>query len=138
MLLLAGHLFTAASGAASGSRAGGFTFDPATTLPWAVPLILIAPLGALVLALTGVRTRRSASTMAMFGAVVAFLATLLVAWGLAKTSTPFLVSYQYLNLSVAFSGPVNFQGFTIDIVLRVDHLTVVALLVVARAVNILK
>jgi NADH:ubiquinone oxidoreductase subunit 5 (subunit L)/multisubunit Na+/H+ antiporter MnhA subunit len=95
-----------------------------------VPLILIAPLGALVLALSGVRTRRSASSMAMFGAVVSFLATLLVAWGLAKKSAPFLVSYQYLNLSVAFSGPINFQGFTIDIVLRVDHLTVVALLVV--------
>jgi NADH:ubiquinone oxidoreductase subunit 5 (subunit L)/multisubunit Na+/H+ antiporter MnhA subunit len=134
VLLLAGHIFTAASGAASGSRAGGLTFDPSTTLPWAVPLILIAPLGALVLALSGVRTRRSASTMAMFGAVVAFVATLLVAWGLAKTSTPFLASYQYLNLSVAFSGPVNFQGFTIDIVLRVDHLTVVALLVVEMCV----
>ncbi len=95
-----------------------------------MPLILIAPLGAFVLALSGVRTRRSASNMAMFGAVVALLATLLVAWGLAKKTAPFLSTYQYINLSVAFSGPVNFQGFAIDIILRVDHLTVVALLVV--------
>jgi NADH:ubiquinone oxidoreductase subunit 5 (subunit L)/multisubunit Na+/H+ antiporter MnhA subunit len=121
---------SAASGAASGSRAGGFTFDPATTLPWAVPLILFAPLGALVLALSGVRTRRSASTMALFGAVVAFLATLLVAWGLARTTAPFVSTYSYINLSIGFSGPINFQSFVIDIVLRVDHLTVVALLVV--------
>ncbi|HEV2033301.1 MAG TPA: proton-conducting transporter membrane subunit [Candidatus Dormibacteraeota bacterium] len=125
----------AASGAASGSRAAaGFTFDPSTTLPWAVPLMLIAPLGALVLALSGVRTRRSASNMALFGAVVAFVATLLVAWGLAKKTVPFVSTYSYINLSVAFSGPVNFQGFVIDIVLRVDHLTVIAILVVEMCV----
>jgi NADH-quinone oxidoreductase subunit L len=82
------------------------------------------------MAATGVRTRRSASSLAMFGAVVSLLCTLLVAWGLAKKSAPFLSSYQYLNVPVAFSGPVNFQGFAIDIILRVDHLTVVALLVV--------
>jgi NADH:ubiquinone oxidoreductase subunit 5 (subunit L)/multisubunit Na+/H+ antiporter MnhA subunit len=122
----------AASGAASSSRTGGgggFTFDPATTLPWAVPLMLVVPLGAFVLALTGVRTRRSASNMAMFGAVMTLIDTLLVAWGLAKQTTPFLLSYPYVNMSIAFSGPVNFQSFVADIVIRVDHLTVVALLV---------
>ena len=92
--------------------------------------MLLAPLGAFVLALSGVRTRRSASNMAMFGAVVTLLDTGLVAWGLAKRTTPFLASYQYINLSVAFSGPVNFQGFVVDLVLRVDHLTAVALIVV--------
>jgi NADH-quinone oxidoreductase subunit L len=122
----------AASGAATSSRTGGggFTFDPATTLPWAVPLMLVVPLGAFVLAMTGVRTRRSASNMAMFGAVVTLIDTLLVAWGLAKQTTPFLLSYPYVNMSIAFSGPVNFQSFVADIVIRVDHLTVVALLVV--------
>jgi NADH:ubiquinone oxidoreductase subunit 5 (subunit L)/multisubunit Na+/H+ antiporter MnhA subunit len=120
----------AASGAASGSRTSAAPFDPATTLPWAVPLMLVVPLGAFLLALTGVRTRRSASNMAMFGAVVTLIDTLLVAWGLAKQTTPYLLSYPYLNMSVAFSGPVNFQSFVVDIVIRVDHLTVVALLVV--------
>jgi NADH-quinone oxidoreductase subunit L len=90
----------------------------------------MAPLAAFVIAISGVRTRRSASNVTMFGAVVSLLATLLVGWGLAKTSAPFLSSYQYLNVPVAFSGPPNFQAFGIDIVLRVDHLTVFALLVV--------
>jgi formate hydrogenlyase subunit 3/multisubunit Na+/H+ antiporter MnhD subunit len=121
----------AASGAATAARtAGGFTFDPANTLPWAVPLMMVAPLAAFVLSLSGVRTRRSASNMAMFGAVVALIDTLLVAWGLAKQTKPFVSSYQYINTTVAFSGPVNFQSFVVNIDLRVDHLTLVALLVI--------
>jgi len=95
-----------------------------------VPLIVIAPLAAFVLALSSVRTRRSSANLAMIGAVTSLLATVLVGWGLAKRTTPFLATYQYINLPVAFSGPTNFQGFGIDIVLRVDHITVAALLVV--------
>jgi uncharacterized membrane protein len=37
-----------------------------------------------LLALSSIRTRRSASAMAMFGTVVTLLLTLLVAWGLTK------------------------------------------------------
>ena len=99
-------------------------------LGWAVPLVVIVPAAAFVIALTSVRTRRSAANLAMLGAVISLVATLLVGWGLAKRTTPFLATKQYLNLPVAFSGPVNFQGFGIDIVLRVDHLTVAALLAV--------
>lgn len=94
----------------------------------------MAPLAAFVIALTSVRTRRSSANLAMIGAVTSMLATLLVGWGLAKRTTPFLATYQYLNLPVAFSGPVNFQGFGIQIVLRVDHLTVAALFVVELCV----
>jgi NADH:ubiquinone oxidoreductase subunit 5 (subunit L)/multisubunit Na+/H+ antiporter MnhA subunit len=125
-------ILTAASGTAAGSRA--FSFDPFSTLPWAVPLLMLAPLAMFVIAISGVRTRRSASNLAMFGAVISLADTLLIGWGLAKKSAPFLVSYQYINLPVAFSGPVNFQGFGIDIVLRVDHLTVAALVVVELCV----
>jgi NADH:ubiquinone oxidoreductase subunit 5 (subunit L)/multisubunit Na+/H+ antiporter MnhA subunit len=96
--------------------------------------MVIAPLAAFVMAVFGVRTRRSASNLAIFGAVVALLATLLVGWGLAKKSAPFITSYQYLDLSVAISGPVNFLAFGININLRVDHLTVVALVVVELCV----
>jgi formate hydrogenlyase subunit 3/multisubunit Na+/H+ antiporter MnhD subunit len=92
--------------------------------------MVLAPLVAFLLAVSSVRTRRSSSTMAMLGAVVTLLVTLLVGWGLAKKTTPFLATYQYINLPVAFSGPVNFQAFGIDIVLRVDHLSVVALIAV--------
>ena len=68
--------------------------------------------------------------MAMFGTVVTLLLTLLVAWGLTRRSTPFVATYNYINLSVAFSGPTNFQAFTIQLILHVDHLTVVALLAI--------
>jgi NADH:ubiquinone oxidoreductase subunit 5 (subunit L)/multisubunit Na+/H+ antiporter MnhA subunit len=90
----------------------------------------MAPLAAFVVALTSVRTRRSSANVAMLGAVVALLATLLAGWGLARKTTAFLATYPYINLPVAFSGPANFQGFGIDITLRVDHITVVALVVV--------
>ena len=97
-------------------------------------MLVIAPLAAFVVAVSGVRTRRSASNLAMLGAFVSLGATLLVGWGLFRKGVPFVASYQYLNVPVVFSGPANFQGFGIDIVLRVDHLTVVALLVVEMCV----
>jgi len=87
-----------------------------------------------VFAISGVRTRRSASNLAMFGALVTLALTLLIGWGLAKKSAPYVLTYPYINLPVAFSGPTNFQGFGIDIVLRVDHLTVAALAVVELCV----
>jgi NADH-quinone oxidoreductase subunit L len=65
----------------------------------------------------------------MFGTVVSLLVTLLVAWGLTRKSS-YVATYQYVNLSVAFQGPSNFQNFAIDLALRVDHLTVAALLAV--------
>lgn len=95
-----------------------------------MPLIVIAPLAAFVIALSSVRTRRSSANLAVIGVVTSMLATLLVGWGLAKKTAPFLASYQYINLPVAFTGPTRFQGFGIDIVLRVDHITVAALFAV--------
>jgi NADH:ubiquinone oxidoreductase subunit 5 (subunit L)/multisubunit Na+/H+ antiporter MnhA subunit len=134
LLVAAGGIAAAASGAASGSRPSSFTFDPSTTLGWAVPLIVLAPLAAFVIAITSVRTRRASANLTLFGATVTALATLLCGWGLANKTAPFRAVYQYLNISVAFSGPVNFQSFGIDIILRVDHLTVIALLVVELCV----
>ncbi|HXC79499.1 MAG TPA: proton-conducting transporter membrane subunit [Candidatus Acidoferrum sp.] len=99
-----------------------------------MPFLLLTPLAMFVFAISGVRTRRSASNLATFGAVVTLALTLLIGWGLAKKSTPYELSYPYINLPVAFSGPINFQGFGIDIVLRVDHLTVAALVVVELCV----
>lgn len=104
-------------------------FDPATTLQWAIPLIVIAPLAAFILAVSSIRTRRAASNMAMFGALVMLVLTALAAWGLTRRSSPFFATYNYLTLSTAFSGPANFQTFAIDITLRADHITIVALLV---------
>jgi len=95
---------------------------------------MLTPLGMFLLAISGVRTRRSASNLAVFGALASLGLTLLIGWGLARKSAPFLVSWPYLNLPVAFSGPINFQGFGIDIVLRVDHVTVAALVAVELCV----
>jgi NADH:ubiquinone oxidoreductase subunit 5 (subunit L)/multisubunit Na+/H+ antiporter MnhA subunit len=128
--VLAGVILAAASGAASGSRASGFTFDPASTLPWAVPILLIVPLATFVLALSSVRTRRSASATAIFGTFVTLLLTLLVGWGLTRKSGSYVATYHYISVSVAFSGPTNFQSFGIDLVLHVDQLVVAALLLI--------
>ena len=91
---------------------------------------MLAPLAAFALALSSVRTRRSAANMALLGVVVMLLATLLVGWGLANKTTAYSATYQYMNLSVAFSGPANFQSFTWDVAFHVDHVTVVALLAI--------
>ncbi len=96
--------------------------------------MVLVPLVAFVLAATSVRTRRSTANMAMLGAVASFALTLLVVWGLTRRSTPFQITYPYLTVPVAFTGPVNFQSFGIDIILRVDRLTSVALLVVELCV----
>jgi NADH:ubiquinone oxidoreductase subunit 5 (subunit L)/multisubunit Na+/H+ antiporter MnhA subunit len=95
-----------------------------------VPVLLIVPLTAFLIALSSVRTRRSSANLAILGVIVTMLLTLLVGWGLAKTRTPFLHAYQYINIPVAFSGPPSFQSFAVDIVLRVDHITVAALFAV--------
>jgi NADH:ubiquinone oxidoreductase subunit 5 (subunit L)/multisubunit Na+/H+ antiporter MnhA subunit len=120
-------VLAAASGAASGARQSGFSFDPSSTLPWAVPVLLIVPFVSFLLAISSIRTRRSASAMAMFGTVVSLALTVLVAWGLTKRGSPFQASYQYINMSIAFSGPTNFQSFAIDLTMRADKLTVAAL-----------
>jgi len=92
-------------------------------------MLLIVPFVTFVLALSSVRTRRSASATAMLGTVVTLLLTLLVAWGMTRRSV-YVATYQYVSMSVAFSGPTNFQTFAINLVLRVDHLTVAALLAI--------
>ncbi len=96
--------------------------------------MVLVPLLAFVLAATSVRTRRSAANMAMFGALVTLALSVLVAWGMTRRSTPFQVSYPYVNLPVAFTGATNFQSFGIDIILRVDRLTSLALVVMELCV----
>lgn len=97
-------------------------------------MIVVVPLATFVIALSSVRTRRSSANLAMFGAVVMLLVTLLAGWGLAKRTAPFIATYSYINVPVAFSGPANFQSFVIEIVLRVDHITVAALVAVELCV----
>ncbi|HXM57072.1 MAG TPA: proton-conducting transporter membrane subunit [Candidatus Dormibacteraeota bacterium] len=119
-------LLTAAS-AASTARAGGFHFDPASTLPWAVPLILAAPVVGYVLVLGSVRTRRGAATVALFTVVVMLAATLLTSWARLRQAAPYKAAYQWINVPVAFTGDQRFQGFGIDLAFRLDHAALAAL-----------
>jgi len=81
-----------------------------------------------VLAISSIRTRRSAASAALLGTVVSLALTLLVGWGLTRKSNGvFDATYAYVNMSVAFSGPSNFQTFAIDITMHADKLVVVAL-----------
>lgn len=92
-------------------------------------MLLLVPLVSFLLAVSSIRTRRSASAMAMLGTLVTTLLTLLVAWGLTRKPS-FSATYRYFDMSVAFSGPINFQSFGISLAMRVDHLTVAALFVI--------
>jgi NADH:ubiquinone oxidoreductase subunit 5 (subunit L)/multisubunit Na+/H+ antiporter MnhA subunit len=98
-------------------------------------VLLIVPLATFILALSSVRTRRSASATAILGTVVTLALTLLVAWGLTrKSGGSYTATYQYINISVAFTGPSNFQSFGIDLILHVDHIVVAALVAIELCV----
>lgn len=123
-LSLAATAASAATPAAPG-RPGGF--DPATTLPWAVPLLLAAPLIGYVVLLGAVRTRRAAANLALFVVGVMLVATLVVAWARFRDPQPHEVSFPWINIPVAFTGEQRFQGFAIDLAFRVDHYALAAL-----------
>ncbi len=93
-------------------------------------MLLIVPFATFVLALSSVRTRRSASATAMLGTFVTLVLTLLVAWGLTRKSATYDATYQYVTLSVAFAGPTNFQSFAINIALHVDHIVIASLVAI--------
>jgi NADH:ubiquinone oxidoreductase subunit 5 (subunit L)/multisubunit Na+/H+ antiporter MnhA subunit len=130
-IALAASAASAASSAAAGRRGG---FDPGSTLPWAVPLILAAPLVGYVLILGSVRSRRGAANVAMATMVVMLLATLLVGWARVHQSAPYKSSYQWINILVASTGDQRFQGFGIDLGFRIDHLSLAALVTVMAIV----
>jgi NADH:ubiquinone oxidoreductase subunit 5 (subunit L)/multisubunit Na+/H+ antiporter MnhA subunit len=70
----------------------------------------------------------------MLGTFVTLALTLLVGWALTRKSTSYVATYQYINLSVAFAGPSNFQSFAINLVLHVDHMVIAALVAVELCV----
>jgi NADH:ubiquinone oxidoreductase subunit 5 (subunit L)/multisubunit Na+/H+ antiporter MnhA subunit len=110
----------AATPARQGGPLGGF--DPASTLGWSVPLILIAPLVALAMMISGVRTRRGAATLAELGVLASGLGVGFAIWARWKQPGAYTASYQWINIPVAFTGPTQFQAFGIDQSIRLDHL----------------
>ena len=119
-----------AASAASVARSQGFHFDPASTLPWAVPLLLAAPVVGYVLVLGSVRTRRGAATTAQLTVIVMLAAALLIGWARIRQSGAYRSAFQWLNIPVAFTGDQRFQGFGIDLSFRIDHTALAAVLTV--------
>ena len=122
-------VLAAASGAASAARR--FNFDPASTLGWSVPLLLMLPLIGFVLLVSGVRTRRAAVNVAGLTLVLLIADVVLVWWARWAHPEPYRAAFQWINLPVAFSGPPEFQGFGVDVAFRIDHLTLAGLLAIA-------
>ena len=124
-----------AASTASGARGhGGFT--PGSTLPWSVPVLLIAPLVGLVMLLVGVRTRRGAAGLALLTGVVTLLDALLVGWARLGTGGVERVSYAWISASVASTGDSRFQQFEVDLTFRITHVVlafVIGLLVIFLA-----
>lgn len=118
-----------AASAASSARPGGF--DPASTLGWSVPLLLLAPLVALVVVLTGVRGRRAASNLSLLTALVLLGAALLISWARFRQTAPYRIAYQWINVPVSFTGDSRFQGFGVDLAVKLDRYTLAALVAVA-------
>lgn len=95
-----------------------------------MPLILAAPLVGYVLLLGSVRSRRGAANVAMTTIVVMLLTTVLVAWARIHQSSPYKTAYQWINITVAFTGEQRFQGFGVDLAFRLDHAALTALVAV--------
>lgn len=95
-----------------------------------MPLILAAPLVGYVLLLGSVRSRRGAANVAMTTVVVMLLSTVLIAWARIHQSSPYKTAYQWINVTVAFTGEQRFQGFGVDLAFRLDHAALTALVAV--------
>lgn len=130
-ILRRGLLLAASDAATSAATAArhGFSFDPAGTLGWSVPVLLLLPIAGFVLLTSGVRSRRAALNIGFLTLGLMLADALLVTWGRWSKPGSYRAAYSWINLPVAFSGPAQFQGFGIDISLAAAHLALAALAV---------
>ncbi len=89
-------------------------------------MIVLAPLVAFILLITGVRSRRAAAVLTTLGALASLAAVVLASWGRWPLTGAYTASYEYLNLSVVFSGAFQFQSFVMNFNLGADHLALTA------------
>jgi NADH-quinone oxidoreductase subunit L len=82
-----------------------------------------------VMLLSGVRTRRGAANLTILSALVSLASIGLVTWAQYAKSSPLSPSFQFVNISAAFTGPLAFQTFEINVTLKLDHFTLAALAV---------
>ena len=87
---------------------------------------------------SGIRGRRATSNFTILVLLVELADALLVGWARYRSSDPYRLGYQWINLAVSFEGATQFQAFGIDVSLRVDHLSlaaVAAITLVALAIT---
>ena len=111
--------------------ARGFSFDPVQALPYASPAVLAIPLLGLLILILGVRTRRSASFVGLATGVLTLADLGLIGWARFRTQDALRTAYQWINVPVSFSGDQRFQGFGVDLAIRIDHVTLAAAVVLA-------
>ncbi|MBJ7604401.1 MAG: hypothetical protein JF888_14630 [Candidatus Dormibacteraeota bacterium] len=111
--------------------ARGFNLDPTKALPYAAPGVLVIPLLGLLILILGVRTRRSAAFVGLVTVVLTMADLGLITWARFRNQEALRYAYQWINTPVSFSGDPRFQGFGVDLAIRLDHVTLVAALVVA-------
>jgi NADH-quinone oxidoreductase subunit L len=110
-------------------------FDPTTTLSWSVPLILLGPLAVFGIIALGLRSRRATANLALLAPLSALVGVGLAGAAVFRRTAPYDGSYEWLNVSTAFTGPARFQNYITDFGVRVSHLTTV-LMLAALAVSI--
>jgi NADH-quinone oxidoreductase subunit L len=111
--------------AASVARHGGF--NPAALLPWAAPLVLAAPVVGFVVEAVGIRGRRAAGNFGLFVVLVMLAATATVGWVRFHVATAYTVTYDWINIPVAYQGDPRFQEFVVELAMRYDHLALAGL-----------
>lgn len=121
-----GPLLAAASAASAASKAtaasaGHPPFTLSSTLPWTIPLLVLAPLIGLVTLLLGVRTRRATISLAILTVAVTLVDALLVAAARFHMTAVKRATYSWINVSIAYTGNTRFQQFEIDLALRISH-----------------
>lgn len=77
-----------------------------------------------VLLVLGVRTRRASAGLGMAAFAIGLLALVIVTAARFNVATPYIASYEWINLQVAVSGAVQFQNLIVDLDLRLDHFAV--------------
>lgn len=111
---------TAVMLAASGARRAG-PFDPSSTLSWAVPLILLAPLIIFLMLAIGVRGRRATANVAIVGPLLGLVGVFFAEWALLNRSAPYDVTYPWLDLPLSVSGASQFQTYSMAMGIRATH-----------------
>src|SRR5262249_40660529 len=126
-LLLEAATVASAASAASGARAG---FDPASTLGWSVPALVLVPLMGFVVLLTMVRARRASSNTTVFFLAATLIDLGLVAAARANKSDAYTANLTWFSVDQAFSGADQFHALTVALSLRVDHVALAAVAVI--------